>query len=106
MADKDGRLKSGDEIIRVGSHSTVGESHHRVVSLIKEVPSGKFLDIGVRRKPSVQGERVAGSETDSVSYNHNYKQGFWFNTSKSLIFYNFRSCITEKIHTSGLKCTG
>lgn len=58
LAATDGRLRPGDEIIRVGSQSTMGESVKKIASLIAAVPLGQPVSIGVRRKVSVKGERV------------------------------------------------
>lgn len=54
-ADSDGRLKTGDEIVRVDGKETLGESHHKVVALMGQASSNGFVNLGVRRRVLVQG---------------------------------------------------
>lgn len=56
-ADLDRRLKTGDEIVRVDTNHTLGESHHKVVALMGQASSNGQVNLGIRRRVLVQGEK-------------------------------------------------
>lgn len=49
-ADREGRLKMGDEILCVDGHSVVGASHHTVVQLMGNASNAGRVTVTVRRK--------------------------------------------------------
>lgn len=57
-ADVDGRLKTDDEIIKVDGIPTLGESHHRVVALMGQASSNGYVNLGVRRRIIIPGEKI------------------------------------------------
>lgn len=67
VADQDQRLKTGDEIIRVDGRSTLGESHHIVVALMGQASSAGHVNLGIRRRVLVEGERRGRSEVAVLS---------------------------------------
>ena len=49
-ADKDGRLRKGDEILSIDGISIQGASHRRVISLMSNAALGGQVLLGLRRR--------------------------------------------------------
>ena len=49
VADRDGRLKVGDVLVRVNGESVVTYSHHKVVELFQSIPLHSEVELEIRR---------------------------------------------------------
>ena len=68
-ADVDGRLHAGDEIIKIDGHSTIRDTHSRVVQLMQQARENQHVCLVVRRylnpnrNPSVHSSAPSTTST-------------------------------------------
>ena len=67
-ADKDGRLRMGDEIIYVDGKNVLGYLHRQVVHVIGESSKAGRVSLGVRRKITHPSMPPAGEETILIHF--------------------------------------
>lgn len=70
----DGRLRKGDEIIKIDGHSTIRASHERVVQLMQQAKDNQRVSLIVRRYlyPNNNTNQLASKTTETSSEQKKY----------------------------------
>ena len=71
-ADIDGRLQSGDEIIKIDGHSTLHATHDRVVQLMQQARENQHVTLTVHRQ-SIQ-EKSQRPHLSESNYSSTYRE--------------------------------
>ena len=76
VADRDGRLKVGDVLVRINGISVLSYSHKKVVELFQSIPLDTDVQIEVRRGyPLPGGEELPPYAPDAWQYNEGLPPG-------------------------------
>lgn len=80
-AEKDGRLRAGDELIGIDGVMVKGRSHKQVLDLMTNAARNGQVMLTVRRKVIYRGEKWA----DKLHFNLSSSFYFWLNLRKSCL---------------------
>lgn len=74
----DGRLRKGDEIIKIDGHSTIRASHERVVQLMQQAKENQRVSLIVRRYLYPNNNNNLSSKDETIVKHIPYKLTYSF----------------------------